>query len=59
VGASARPRKARALATPYDEDEGVGEFVCYAHLVCLDCGRMLDDEGHDVTCVTTRTTIDT
>jgi len=51
--------KGAALTNDHDEDEEVGESVCYAHLLCLECGRMLDDEGHDATCTITQATSDT
>jgi len=38
------------LTNEHDEDEEVGESVCYAHLVCPACGRMLDDIEHATHC---------
>ena len=38
------------MTNEHDEDEEIGESVCYAHLVCERCGRMLDDPEHDPEC---------
>jgi hypothetical protein len=46
------------MEQPTDTDDVGGESACYAHLLCLDCGAVLDAEHcsvcapHDTTPVT-------
>jgi hypothetical protein len=39
---------------PVDHDELGGESACYAHLLCRECGVVLDGSDHATTCAWAR-----
>ena len=44
------PDRAERARVPRDEGAGGGEAACVAHLVCPDCGAVLDGSGHRPGC---------
>lgn len=48
------PMSEMRLVTPIGEDEAGGDPVCWAHLVCEECGAITTD-GHRAGCSRQRT----